>query len=119
MKLLSFKPKLIPTIFTIPALILLFSLSYWQFERLYWKENLINEITQQNQLASIQLPESIDLKKILYRKVKLNGEFIHNQEMHLYGGSRQFKGENGYYILTPLHMALRSSDCLSVIHIAM
>ncbi len=100
-----FKPKLIPTIFTIPALILLLSLSYWQFERLHWKNNLIEEITKQTQLPAIDLPENIDLSEMLYRKVKLQGEFIHDQEMHMYGGARQFKGENGYYILTPIKLS--------------
>jgi surfeit locus 1 family protein len=101
----TFKPKLIPTIFTIPALILLLSLSYWQFERLHWKNNLIEEITKQTQLPAIDLPENIDLSEMLYRKVKFQGEFIHNQEMHMYGGARQFKGENGYYILTPIKLS--------------
>ncbi len=104
MKFLRFKPRLIPTIFTVPALILLFSLSFWQFQRLNWKQNIINEIVVQNNLPSIELPAHVDLVEMLYRKVKLRGHFIHNKEMHLYGGSRQFKGENGYYIFTPLKL---------------
>lgn len=104
MKIFQFKPKLIPTIFTIPALILLFSLSFWQFQRLKWKESIINEIKIQVSLPSIDLPKSDVLPDYLYRKVKIMGEFIHGKELHLYGGSRQFKGENGYYILTPLKL---------------
>lgn len=104
MKLLGFKPKLIPTIITIPALILLFSLCIWQFQRLAWKQNLINEVKKQNSLPAIELPLEVDLRKLLYRKVKVKGSFIHSKELHLYGGSRQFKGENGYYILTPIRL---------------
>ena len=104
MKAFAFKPKLIPTIFTIPALILLFSLSFWQFQRLQWKEAVIEEIRIQVNLPSIELPKENILPHLLYRKVKIMGEFIHDKEIHLYGGSRQFKGENGYYILTPLKL---------------
>lgn len=103
-KVFNFKPKLLPTIFTIPALILLFGLSFWQFERLSWKQDLIKEVTEQSKLASVDIPSYVELKGMLYRKVKLKGEFIHNQEIHMYGGSREFKGENGYYIFTPMHL---------------
>ena len=104
MKTFQFKPKLIPTIFTIPALILLFSLSFWQFQRLQWKEAVIEEIKTQVNLPSIDLPKIDVLPDYLYRNIKVAGEFIHEKELHLYGGSRQFKGENGYYILTPLKL---------------
>ena len=103
-KTLRFKPRLIPTLFTIPALILLLVLSFWQFQRLHWKQGLIDEIKQQSQLAVIGLPEQVELTSMLYRKVKLKGEFNHAQEIHIYGGSRQFKGGVGYYIFTPMRI---------------
>ena len=98
------KPKLLPTLFTIPALILLFSLSIWQFSRLEWKEDLIKQINHQMQLPIINLPEEMDPNSLLYRKVKIEGKFLHDHEIYLYGGSIEFKGQNGYYILTPLQM---------------
>ena len=100
--MLKFKPKLIPTIFTIPALIVLLSLSFWQFKRLHWKENLINEIETQNKFEAIDYNKLNEVDNIFYRKIKLKGEFLHNFELHMYGGSRQFKGEPGYYIITPM-----------------
>ncbi len=96
------KPKLWPTVFTIPALLLLFSLSIWQFKRMAWKENLIAQVNEQGKLPAIDLPSVVVLEKMIYRKVKIRGKFIHEKELHLYGGSRQFKGKNGYFILTPL-----------------
>jgi surfeit locus 1 family protein len=102
--LLKFRPKFIPTIFTIPALIILLSLSYWQFERLEWKLGLIKEIKQRAQMEAIELPDRIEKSTLLYRKVLLKGEFLHGKEMHMYGGSRQFKGEVGYYILVPMRL---------------
>lgn len=103
-KILGFRPKLIPTLFTIPALILLLSLSFWQFQRLQWKQGLIKDITQQSQIPAIALPEHVNIESMLYRKVTAKGNFIHDQEIHLYGGSVKFKGQNGYYILTPFHL---------------
>lgn len=103
-KIKCFKPKLIPTLFTIPALILLLSLSIWQFYRLNWKQELIDQINQQIQLPVITLPEQVDLGSMLYRKVKLKGKLLNDHEMYLYGGSIEFKGQNGYYILTPLRL---------------
>jgi surfeit locus 1 family protein len=100
--MLKFKPKLIPTLFTIPALIVLLGLSGWQFKRLYWKENLINEITLQNKLEPIDIASLNEVDNIFYRQVRLEGEFLHAFEMHMYGGSRKFKGEPGYYIITPM-----------------
>ena len=101
-KILNFKPKLGPTLFTIPALILLLALSFWQFQRLQWKQALIEEINQQIKIEAIKLPENVKMPEMLYRKVFLQGKFLHDKEIHVYGGSRQFKGEVGYYILTPM-----------------
>jgi len=98
----NLRPKLIPTLITVPALILLFSLSFWQFSRLVWKNNLIKEIDYQIQQPVIYLPDEIDAKTYSYRKVKVEGKFLHDHEMYLYGGSIEFKGKNGYYVITPL-----------------
>jgi surfeit locus 1 family protein len=112
-KILNFKPKLIPTLFTIPVLILLLALSFWQFQRLQWKEALIEEINQQIQIEAISLPDNVKMPEMLYRKVFLQGRFLHDKEIHVYGGSRQFKGEVGYYILTPM---VTSSNKLVIIN---
>ena len=101
---MKFKPKLIPTIFTTIALITLLSLSYWQFQRLFWKKAIINEIKQKSELAPISLNSSDISPEMIYRKVKVKGTFDHSKEIHMYGGSRQFKGEPGYYIITPMQL---------------
>lgn len=102
---MQFKPKLIPTIFTSLALIVLLSLSYWQFQRLGWKQAIINEIKQKSELVPISLENNQISPKMLYRKVKVKGIFDHAKEIHMYGGSRQFKGEPGYYIITAMKLA--------------
>lgn len=100
----NFKPRLLPTIIFITSLLMLLCLSFWQFKRLIWKERLIASINQQGQHDPIMLPEHFALDDLLYRKVKLKGSFVHDQELYLYGGSRQFKGEIGYFVLTPLEL---------------
>jgi surfeit locus 1 family protein len=104
MRILGFKPKLAPTLFTIPVLILLLFLSFWQFQRLQWKENLISEITLKTKIPTIELPENINLDEMLYRKVNLKGEFLHDYEMYIYGGTTKPSNEHFYYILTPLQL---------------
>ncbi len=103
--ILKFRPKLAPTLFVIPALILLFSLSFWQFQRLNWKQEIIRQIEIQSQLGAIELPQNVELSNMLYRRVIVKGEFLHQDEVHIYGGSRKFKGEVGYYVLTPMLLA--------------
>lgn len=102
--MINFKPKFWPTFFTIPALILLLSLSAWQFYRLKIKENLIQQIEKKMSQEEINLPINVDVNGLEYRKVFLEGEFIHDKEIHVYGGTRQFKGVQGYYILTPIKL---------------
>lgn len=101
---IGFSPKLIPTLFTIPALIILFSLSIWQFQRLEWKLAIIKDIETRGKIEISALPKQYDISDILYRRYKLNGEFLHNHETYIYGGSIQFKGGVGYYILTPFKL---------------
>ncbi len=102
MKIFRFKPKLIPTLFTIPALLVLLSLSIWQFQRLHWKEALIEQISIKTKMPIIELPKNVILDEMLYRKVKLAGEFLHEHEMYVYGGAVKPSNEHFYYILTPL-----------------
>lgn len=104
MKILGFKPKLIPTLFTIPALILLLSLCIWQLQRLQWKENLIAEINFKTQLPPIKLPEDVNVEEMLYRKVTLQGKYLHENEIYIYGGATKPSNEHFYYILTPLQL---------------
>ena len=42
---MKFRPTFWPTVFTVPAVLLMLGLSIWQVQRLYWKEGLIAERT--------------------------------------------------------------------------
>jgi len=53
---MKFRPTLWPTVFTIPALIVLLGLGTWQVDRLHWKEGLIADRTARTTAAPIALP---------------------------------------------------------------
>ena len=99
-----FKPKFIPTLFTIPAIIVLLILGSWQVQRLNWKNNLIESMNLRISMPAIDLPELTskdNIDEYKYRKVKLKGEFLNDHEIFLFTGPKVMKGDAGYNILTP------------------
>jgi surfeit locus 1 family protein len=106
---MSFRPALWPTVFTIPALIVLFGLGTWQVQRLHWKEELIAERTARTTAAPIALPaagtqlSAAALAALDYRHGAATGVFLHEREMYL--AARTMEGSVGYQIVTPLRQA--------------
>ncbi|MFN7038657.1 MAG: SURF1 family protein [Alphaproteobacteria bacterium] len=83
--------------------LLLISLGTWQIYRLNWKNSIIEKIDKRIVIESYS-PERINdlnIDESEYRNIKLKGHFINDKEVHLYGGSIEFKGKVGYFILTP------------------
>jgi surfeit locus 1 family protein len=95
---------LIPTLMTVPALILLLTLGTWQLYRLAWKNTLIHKIEERVALPITDYTPTITLANDEYRKVKVTGTFLYDKEMFLYAGPRQYKGEQGYRLFTPLQV---------------
>lgn len=103
MGLLQRKPLLIPTVFTICAFITLICLGTWQVQRLQWKTALIESIAEKDAKPFYLLPKSIhNVDDILYDKVWIEGEFLHDKEVHVYSGEKKWGTEAGYHVLTPL-----------------
>lgn len=101
----SFRPTLIPTLFTIPALIVLLYLGTWQLQRLQWKNALVHAIEEKIAIPEAKLPEHLpdaELKSWQYRRVTLTGTFLHDKELYLYAGAREYRGDQGYRVFTPL-----------------
>jgi surfeit locus 1 family protein len=103
---MKFQPKLIPTLIFVPTLLLLIFLGTWQLYRLQWKNNLITELKSKQAMAiaefSAKDPKNQDLE---YRKVKVKGHFLHDKEIHVYGGNRGgVKDQGVYFILTPFQL---------------
>jgi len=100
---LAFKPAFWPTVFTVPAVLLMLGLGVWQLERLQWKEALIAERSQRTTAAPIAIPASnTDVADLEYRHLAGHGEFLHDKEIFL--GARSMNGNPGYHLITPFKL---------------
>jgi surfeit locus 1 family protein len=106
---MNFRPTFWPTVFTVPALIVLLGLGTWQVQRLHWKEALIAERTVRTTAAPIALPaagtalSAAALADLDYRHGTATGVFLHEREMYL--AARTMEGSVGYQVVTPLQEA--------------
>ncbi len=101
---MNFRPTLWPTVFTVPAVLLMLGLGVWQVQRLQWKEALIAERTERTSAAAIALPgPDGDIADAEFHHVSLAGEFLHDKEMLL--GARSLNDNTGYHVVTPLRLA--------------
>jgi surfeit locus 1 family protein len=97
----GFRPAFWPTLFSVPALILLLGLGTWQVQRLHWKEALIERLESRLAQPVTALPAEIDEPDALeYRRARVDGRFLHDREMYLLGTSP--RGIAGFYVVTPL-----------------
>ena len=95
-----FRPKLLPTLFTIPALIALIGLGVWQLRRLEWKETLIDRLQSRAEAAPESLPPGdLNIAEWEFRRVTLTGHFLHEDELHLL--NRSLNGNPGLHVITP------------------
>lgn len=103
---MKFKPQLVPTLFTIPGVILLLVLGTWQMQRLQWKDNMVAELNERSSLPAVGLPSVVEkFSDFEYRRVRVVGEFLHDKEVHLFTGPKSARGRPGYDVLTPLKRA--------------
>jgi len=94
------KPKFIPTALFIIGLSILLSLSCWQFKRLEWKTNLINERTERFESEFKRLDQVNNPSENEFQRVKVFGEVLNEYEFFMPALSKN--GNNGYHILTLL-----------------
>jgi surfeit locus 1 family protein len=96
-----FRPTLWPTLFTIPAMIVLVGLGSWQIDRLQWKSELIATFEARMAQTPVAPPETIDdMAQWRYRLLQLDGVFQHDKEIQMTG--RPFEGTAGFHVITPL-----------------
>lgn len=104
MRIANYQLPLWPTMFAIPAFIILLLLGSWQVQRLQWKNELTETIAAQTSLPPLMLPAEIsDPADWKYRPTKTEGQFHHDKELHLFGHNKH--GGPGYLIITPLERA--------------
>lgn len=98
---MAFRPRLVPTLITIPVLIVLIALGVWQGQRLVWKTDLIDRIDRQLTLAPAALPAAVaDAAAWDYRRVRVEGVLVADTELAV--ASRTLDGRVGWHIISPL-----------------
>lgn len=97
------KRVLWPTLAAALGLAVLIGLGTWQVQRLHWKEGLIARIEARVKADPVSLDQALarwhDTGDVEYLRVRLQGRFLHEDEIHLYG---LVNGEPGWRIVTPL-----------------
>ncbi len=97
---MAFRLKLIPTLITIPSIIIMLGLGSWQLERMEWKENLIALLEARTSATPTSaLPELVTQKDHEFLPVVLEGRFLHENEMLLQNRTHDKKA--GMHVLTP------------------
>lgn len=99
-----FRPRLVPTLFTVPAVLILIALGIWQVQRLHWKEGLIAQRDAAVAAPPIAPPQSFDAARSLeFHHIVAEGVFRNDKELYLAASSDS--GEAGYQVVTPLVMS--------------
>ena len=100
--MIRFRPLLGPTLWTIPALLLLVGLGVWQIQRLHEKEALLTAIAERMTAPEAPLDEVLRLPvaETEWRHVQTRGRFLHDKEAYVY--ATEFNLGLGVHVLTPL-----------------
>ncbi|MFQ5533947.1 MAG: SURF1 family protein [Sphingomonadales bacterium] len=95
---------IVPAITTAIAVAILFALGTWQVQRLSWKQDLLAMIKARLHAPATELPlGGMVADEWRYRKVRLSGTFLHDQELHVM--ARRPGKRFGYHVFTPLERA--------------
>ena len=92
-----FRPTVRATVIAIPMFIVLVALGVWQTHRLAWKTEII--AYREAMLAEPAVPLSQDANVVEFRRVLVEGEFLHDKEMFL---AANRDGRFGFHVITPL-----------------
>ncbi|MEP3244395.1 MAG: SURF1 family protein [Sneathiella sp.] len=97
----KFSPGVWPTVMTIPAVLILLSLSFWQLNRYFWKVELISHLTERLSEDAVPLPAgALSLPEWGHKRVSVSGAFLNDKEIHLFSHAK--KGRKGFQIITPM-----------------
>lgn len=112
---ISFGRRLLwPGVLSLCALIVLLSLGTWQVQRMYWKQDLIANVTARLASEPASLPisarwDKLEPEQYQYRRVSLTGRYLHAYQQQAYmvvsepqGGP--FGGQ-GHWIMTPFELS--------------
>ena len=72
------KLTLWPTLFTIPALLVLVGLGTWQLQRMQWKSEIIDTFEERISDKAVAPPLKVtNIEKWRFKRVALMGKFMH------------------------------------------
>jgi surfeit locus 1 family protein len=101
-----FRPRALPTLATIVAVIVFVAAGQWQQRRMHDKESLraqFDAAAAQAPVALATLPNSTDWAALRYRMVTATGEYDARRQILL--DNRVHEGRVGYHVITPLVFA--------------
>ena len=90
------------TLSTLPALLVLVALGFWQVQRLHEKEALLTALEQRMKAPEAPLADvlRLPLTEMEWRRVQARGRFLHDKEAYVY--ATEFDLGMGVHVLTPL-----------------
>lgn len=100
----GFRPRLVPTLVTVPIVVLCLGLGFWQIHRLHWKLGLIAAREAALSAAPAPPPQTLaEARRLALHPIAVSGVFLNDKEnyLHAIGPS----GDDGYQVLTPLRVA--------------
>ena len=97
-----FSPPLLAILLTVLVSALFAGLGRWQIERMYQKEQILEQYQQRQEAPPItQLPVATDeIEKWRYRRVQLNGRLLEDRQFLL--DNQVLDGRVGFNVLTPM-----------------
>lgn len=98
--MMTIRPLFWPTLFTIPAIILLIFLGSWQLSRLAEKIELIEQFESRSRSDAISIVQIIaPVDKFEFQRISVTGSYLHSLEIYLTG--RTYEGNAGFHVVTP------------------
>lgn len=99
----GFRPRLGPTLFMLPVVLVCVALGVWQIQRLHWKERLI--ATRESALTAPPVmppPDAAEAARLEFHRVVATGRFLHGKAilLHAIGPA----GGAGFDIWAPLRL---------------
>ncbi|MEQ9638490.1 MAG: SURF1 family protein [Alphaproteobacteria bacterium] len=101
--MVGFRPRLWPTVATVPALAILVALGTWQMQRLAWKTDLLAARDAALAAPPVPLDAGTSPDDLRFRRGEVTGTFDHAHELYL--GPRVYDHHPGVHVLTPLRLA--------------
>jgi len=100
----GFAPRPVPTLMTLPVVLLCLGLGVWQVQRLHWKEGLIAQRAAALAAPPVALPRTrAEARPLALRRVAAAGVFLNDKEIAVHAIAP--KGAAGFDVLTPLREA--------------